>query len=1204
MQFKVKLQGLFSTGLLFLSFAVVAQNLNMTRTWAPNKPFTNEADVISPARTISEVIQTSEYIDGYGRPVQTNVKNMSPTGQDVFDIHIYDANGFETKKYLPFASGNSGNNIAGTSLALTIQNAFNQTLYPGETNFYSEVTLENSPLSRTLNSYMPGNSWVGSLKGSSVLNLINTAADNVQIWNIAAAQGSIPTTTGAYQAGQLYKTIAKDINNLQTIVYKDKEEHVVLKKIQVTAAADAGNGSLHNGWLCTYYVYDDYGNMRFMITPKVVALIDGIWIISPAIADELCYRYEYDLLNRAIINKSPGAGEEWSVYDQRNRLVMSQDANQRLQQKWTYFQYDNQDRPIATGLMNDPVNYNNLTYHQSNAFVASVNPSYPNIASYTTELLSQTYYDNYNWVGGTGSGLSSALDQSNVSNTTYFYSPSNSTFPYAQPLVQTVMNRGLVTGSKREVLGSGGSQYLYAVNFYDDKGRTIQTQGTNITGAIDKTTTQYSWTGTEMRILEQHNKNGSPSQSHNMLTKMNYDFSGRLQDVKKTISSIINTAPVTTISSPEKTIATYSYNELGQVKNKTLGVHPTFGGPIETLTYDYNVHGWLTGINKNFTQQSNNGNYFGMELAYDKITSVNGTTTFTNPAYNGNVAGQIWKTKGDGVPRKYDYTYDNANQLINANFVQNTSQSGSTWDKTYIDYSVNNITYDLNGNIKSLNQNGFVLGGATPNIDNLNYNYLNTDNSNRLMNVIDNANNPQSKIGDFHYAVSKTINSVDYGYDGNGNQTSDVNKSISSITYNLLNLPSVITVAGKGTITFTYDAVGNKLKKITQENNATVPYNGTNYTTDITTITSYIGGYLYQSKVYSNPSLSALNIAEALQSVDHEEGRARIVYPLYGQPAYFAFDYFVKDNLGNIRVTVTDEKQDDTYPAATLEPAGVATEQAFYNILNDVNHIIPTSTLPWFASASGSGYSNGNGLPVPPDPTVNPGGTNTKLYKLAGGINGDKFGMGIALKVMAGDNINIFARSVWHNNGQPTDNNSYNISTVLSSFINAFAGTSSVASGSHGTATGTVLNGNPTTTGNLTTLLNNVPTPASGLNQPPKAYINWILFDEQFKPVQSGSSFDMVNLTPDVVKPHGLTGIPIVKSGYLYVYCSNESNQDVYFDNLQVQHLRGQLLQEKSYYPGGLAMYALNSRAYGKLQNNFGYQGKEMQSGESMMVLV
>ncbi|MEJ0105028.1 MAG: hypothetical protein WDO19_21850 [Bacteroidota bacterium] len=57
------------------------------------------------------------------------------------------------------------------------------------------------------------------------------------------------------------------------------------------------------------------------------------------------------------------------------------------------------------------------------------------------------------------------------------------------------------------------------------------------------------------------------------------------------------------------------------------------------------------------------------------------------------------------------------------------------------------------------------------------------------------------KLGDFKDGSNGTGN--DYSYDVNGNLTADANKAISSISYNHLNLPSVVTVTGKGTITYT-----------------------------------------------------------------------------------------------------------------------------------------------------------------------------------------------------------------------------------------------------------------------------------------------------------------------------------------------------------------------------------------------------------------
>src|SRR5690606_32013945 len=107
--------------------------------------------------------------------------------------------------------------------------------------------------------------------------------------------------------------------------------------------------------------------------------------------------------------------------------------------------------------------------------------------------------------------------------------------------------------------------------------------------------------------------------------------------------------------------------------------------------------------------------------------------------------------------------------------------------------------YDYNGNIRSMTQQGLYNGSSTT-IDRLSYSYL--PNSNKLARVTDTAG-PTTGLGDFN---NGTNSGDDYTYDVNGNLTKDENKNISSISYNTLNLPETISVTGKGTITYLYDA--------------------------------------------------------------------------------------------------------------------------------------------------------------------------------------------------------------------------------------------------------------------------------------------------------------------------------------------------------------------------------------------------------------
>jgi hypothetical protein len=169
--------------------------------------------------------------------------------------------------------------------------------------------------------------------------------------------------------------------------------------------------------------------------------------------------------------------------------------------------------------------------------------------------------------------------------------------------------------------------------------------------------------------------------------------------------------------------------------------------------------------------------------------------------------------------------------------------------------------YDENGNIGAMKHKGLKLGSSSV-IDEFEYDYH--QGGNKLKYVKDWAADASGTVGgkwglgDF----TDKNSGDDYGYDVNGNMTVDLNKKMigtpgvdqenGAITYNHLNLPWKILVDGgnKGSITYIYDAAGNKLSKVAEDKSIAGK--------TITTTTSYIGGLVYECKTSSPVDLTKI----------------------------------------------------------------------------------------------------------------------------------------------------------------------------------------------------------------------------------------------------------------------------------------------------------------------------------------------------------
>ena len=819
---------------------------------------------------------TVQYFDGLGRPVQQVAHKQSNTGKDIIVHTEYDAFGRKTHDYLPYvrssaslsfdpdAQVNTLGFYATNNASLTGNPHFETT-----TNPYSEKVLEASPLSRVFEQAAPGNPWEKTNEKTIRYSYQTNAEDEVVYfkantsWSSSFGLYTIELVKdGFYAPNELYKIITKDENwtsisdpNHTTEEFKNKKGQVVLKRTY-------NNKVKHD----TYYVYDVYDNLTYIIPPKV----DVNQIITQSILDGLCYQYKYDQRNRKSEKKLPGKAWEFILYNTLDRPVATSTlyspyGNGSATPGWLITKYDVFGRVVYTGWMaREVVNsykrkeiqdlLNNGTYPlfetktTSPVAIDGVQTKYTNVAFPTEpfELLTVNYYDNYDFPGAPLTLPDKIFGDDVLTNV-----------------------KSLPTGTWTRFLDNehntgGESTYM----LYDLKGRQIAIATKHYLGGETYTESKLDFEGKVLYTETKHRRTSGVN-----YLKVRNDFQYTPQGRMKAHLHKVN-------YEPSELIAYNVYDELGQLISKQVGGQDTinFIG-YQKVNYQYNNRGWLKAINDINDFNSDVGHFedlFSFKIHYNTVTKKNSETNVIEEVedsygqnvkklFNGNIAETYWRTLGDNTLRKYSNHYDDLNRLKNAYYQkpEETIESTDAYNES--------LSYDKNGNISRLSRTGNYDGNDyTLMIDHLEYFY--PDNSNLLMKVTDSTNNP---LGFKDDSDGTNDSEDDYVYDEYGNMRQDENKGIERIDYNHLNLPVYINFGDGKMIYYFYDANGAKLKKAVFNNQ------------DVTE-TDYFGIFQYENTV--------------LQFFSYPEGYVKHTPDKLGRST-FDYVYNYKDHLGNIRLS-------------------------------------------------------------------------------------------------------------------------------------------------------------------------------------------------------------------------------------------------------------------------------------------------------------
>ena len=570
------------------------------------------------------------YYNGLGLPSQTTNVRASVNGYNIVTPIVYDALlRSDATAYLPFeATYYSDEEELPNSTAISEQRNYYEERYSSDyERSFTEKVYEASPLGRVRKQALPG-----YMKDYEVLytefDYRTNDTDEVR-WLAVGVDGEL-VCEGCHDAGTLSCTVTTD-----------PDDHVVQSFTDGLGRTLLSRTFDDDEPIDTYSVYDDYGRLRWVVTPEGSYLLsDSLTVpVDDDFAEKYCYVYTYNDRGLMVEKRMPGREAEYMRYDEGDRLRVSQDGNLRAKKQWISYSYDAlgrvQEQSLAVEAELIPI--------RSQAGVSigepieSVEPPYLG----SSVPLRKYVYDTYpSEVQAAGLDFQSIEGLTATDGESLRYDNATGSLTYEK---LAVLANDTITG------------YHQRACYYDYKGRLIQIVERDTEDGILCTSKRYDFVGNLIAQRESYTRAGKTDDIDRTFT---YDDRGRLLN------------ETTQVNGGEEAVVYYEYDELGRLAARRLGE----GTSAIAEQSEYDIRSWLT---------KKSSELFDMSLGH---------------SYTGNITSWQWQHKGDpsgdGPQNRYVFTYDGLSRLANTTQYVNGELNKQNVERF--------LTYDLNGNLLTL----------------------------------------------------------------------------------------------------------------------------------------------------------------------------------------------------------------------------------------------------------------------------------------------------------------------------------------------------------------------------------------------------------------------------------------------------------------------------------------------------------------------